>query len=205
MTPRAKTTTAKAPRPRFFKKPQTLRTWLQKNHARADALTIGFYKKGAAASGISYGEALDEALCFGWIDGVRHRLDDDRYTIRFTPRKRRSKWSLINTRRFRQLDKLGLVSPAGRAAFARREQVPAHEYSYASRPQQLPPQYANPFRRDRAAWRYFEAQPPSYRSAAAYWITSAKREETRQRRLDALIAASAAARRLPMLSGGKAT
>ncbi|MEX0678689.1 MAG: YdeI/OmpD-associated family protein [Pirellulales bacterium] len=191
--------------PRFFKSRTDLWRWFRKNHPAATELQIGLYKKNAGKSGVTYAEALDQALCFGWIDGVRNSIDESSYTIRFTPRKPKSTWSLVNTRRFRELEKLGLVEPAGREAFRRRDPEKTGKYSYENQSRKLEPRYEKQFRRSRKAWRFFEAQPPSYRRLASFWVMSARKEETRQRRLAILIGESSAGRRLAMLSGKKST
>lgn len=180
--------------PIFFPTPADFRAWLEANHATAGELLVGFYKKGSGRPSITWPESVDQALCFGWIDGVRRRVDDESYTIRFTPRRRGSTWSLVNTRRALELIEEGLMQPAGLAAFEARDPARTDEYSYENRPQGLDSPYEAQFRANAAAWAYWEAQPPHYRRGAAHWVMSAKREETRQRRLATLIADSAAGR-----------
>jgi len=185
--------------PTFFKTATAFRRWLVRHHADTPELVIGFYKKGSGQGGITYPEALDEALCFGWIDGVRRGRDDVSYTIRFTPRKPRSRWSAVNVRHAKRLIEAGRMQPAGMAAFEKREGDRAG-YSYEERPTTFAPAYAKQFRAAKGAWRFFQAQPPGYRRTATFWVMSAKREPTRARRLASLIACSARGERIPMLA-----
>jgi uncharacterized protein YdeI (YjbR/CyaY-like superfamily) len=182
--------------PHFFKTPADFRKWLAKNHASATELLVGFYKKDSGKPSITWPESVDEALCFGWIDGVRRRIDDVSYSIRFTPRKKTSTWSAINIARVAELTKLRRMQPAGIEAFERRREDKSAIYAYENKAQTLPEEYENQFRRDRKAWEFFNAQPPGYRRQSIYWITSAKKEETRARRLATLIEDSANSRRL---------
>jgi uncharacterized protein YdeI (YjbR/CyaY-like superfamily) len=187
-------------KPRFFRTPAEFRAWLEKNHDTATELPVGFYKKASGSKGVTYQEALDEALAFGWIDGVTKRVDDERWMIRFTPRRPKSIWSLKNIRRVGELTKLGRMAPPGIAAFERRDPSEAGTYSF----EQADPEFADDlerrFRRNRKAWRFWEEQPPGYRKAATWWVVSAKREETRLRRLATLIEDSGNGRRLAMLT-----
>jgi uncharacterized protein YdeI (YjbR/CyaY-like superfamily) len=172
------------------------RGWLEKHHASATEAMVRLRKVGTVGAGITYAEALDQALCFGWIDGVRLPFDDAWYLTRFSPRKHRSTWSLVNLRHFERLNKLGLIAPAGRAAFDRRDPARTGVYSFEKRPERFPPKYEMAFRAKSAAWGFFEKQPPGYRRLGIHWVISAKQEETRQRRLAMLIANSAAGRRI---------
>jgi uncharacterized protein YdeI (YjbR/CyaY-like superfamily) len=174
----------------YFTTQDEFRAWLAEHHATADELLLGFYKKGSGLTGISYAEALDAALGYGWIDGIRRRVDDERYTIRFTPRRPGSIWSDVNTRRAAELEAAGLMAPSGLAAFHGRDKAKAQQYSY-ERFGGLDEAAEAALRANPAAWAFWEAQPPSYRRPAAQWVMSAKREETRQRRLATLIADSA--------------
>ncbi len=178
----------------FFETPAQFRAWLEVNHATADELWVGFYKKGIGRPSITYPEAVDQALCFGWIDGIRRRIDDESYTNRFTPRRKGSKWSAVNTKRALELIEQGMMQTAGLAAFKARDPARTDDYSYEGRPEGLDEAYEAPFRDNAAAWTYWEAQPPYYRRGSAHWVMSAKREETRQRRLATLIDDSAAGR-----------
>jgi uncharacterized protein YdeI (YjbR/CyaY-like superfamily) len=175
---------------RFFAEPRLWRTWLEANHDRADELWVGFYRTGSSRPSITWPESVDEALCFGWIDGVRTRIDVVSYRIRFTPRRRGSVWSAVNVERFQELTRLGLVAPSGRRAFDLRREDRTAIYAYENQPAGLPPEYEQRFRANEAAWRYFQAQPPSYRRTCTWWVTSARQEATRERRLATLIADS---------------
>ena len=191
-------------KPRFFRSPAELHAWLEAHHADEAELQIGFYKKSSRRRGISYREALDEALCFGWIDGLTRGIDDERWTIRFTPRKRNSIWSAVNTKRAKELIALGRMRPAGRKAFEARDTSKTKRYSYEQlRSAELDPKHARRLRANAVAWKFFSAQAPSYRRAATWWVTSAVKQETRGRRLDALIAHSARGERLPQFVSPK--
>ena len=178
-------------KPRFFRSAAECRAWLDKHHDTARELWFGFYKKNAGQTGISYREALDEALCFGWIDGLKKRVDDERYMMRFTPRQPKSVWSAVNVRRVEELRKQGLVAPSGLVAFERRDKAKTEQYSYERRTRGLDPRYERMFQSNRPAWTFFQSQAPSYRRTATWWVMSAKQEDTRQRRLAALIKRSA--------------
>jgi uncharacterized protein YdeI (YjbR/CyaY-like superfamily) len=192
---------AKAMEPTFFATPAQLRAWLEEHHESATELLVGFYKKGSGRPSITWPESVDQALCFGWIDGVRRSLGDEAYTIRFTPRKARSNWSAVNVRRIQELIDEGLVHPAGAAAFERRSDDRTAIYSYEQRKTAaLPPEYERQLRADPAAAEFFDAQPPWYRRTAAHWVISAKREATRERRLAQLIEDSASGRRIGPLT-----
>lgn len=190
-------------KPRFFRSPAEFRSWLGNNHAAVSEIWVGLYKKGSGRKGITYPEAVDEGLCFGWIDGLTRSVDESRYMIRFTPRKPRSNWSAVNIRRFEELRAEGRVAPSGLEAFERRDRT-ERKYSYESPPSRLDPQYEERFKADRRAWDFWQAAPPSYRKAAMYWVMSAVREETRDRRLSVLIDSSRNGERVPSLSPPKA-
>jgi uncharacterized protein YdeI (YjbR/CyaY-like superfamily) len=175
----------------YFRDAAAFRRWLEKHHARASELWVGFYKKHTGRKSITYPEALDQALCYGWIDGIVRRVDDERYTQRFTPRQPKSIWSNINIRRVGELERLGLMAAAGRAAFERRTPERSGVYLSENPAVALAPAYEKKLRAHRGAWKFFEAQPPSYRKLAQQWVMAAKREETRARRLAALIEDSA--------------
>lgn len=175
----------------YFSTGEEFREWLAEHHATADELPLGFYKKGSGRTGISYAEALDTALAYGWIDGIRRRIDDARYTIRFTPRRPGSIWSDVNLKRAAELEALGLMAPPGLAAFHGHDREKARQYSYEERAKGLDEAAEAALRANPAAWAFWQAQPPSYRRPAAWWVMSAKREETRQRRLATLIEDSA--------------
>ena len=184
---------------KIFKSAAEFRTWLEKNHDRVTELWLGFYNQRSGKTSITYREALEEALCYGWIDGVRKSVDQSTYMQRFTPRKTKSYWSAVNCRRFEELSALGRVAPAGMKAFERRTSD-SGKYSFESRPKKFPPAYEKPFKNNRVAWEYFRAQAPWYQRTATFWVVSAKQEETRQRRLKTLITDSANGRRLGVLT-----
>ena len=185
----------------FFASPDELRAWFTANHEVAAELPVGFHKRATLTPSVTWTEAVDQALCFGWIDGVRHRIDDSAYRIRFTPRRPRSTWSAVNIARFTELDAAGLVTPAGRRAFGARAPERSVRYSYEQRDgAALAPEQEALFRSNAPAWDFFSAQPHSYRKTSIWWVVSAKRPETRERRLATLIADSAEGRRLAQVS-----
>jgi uncharacterized protein YdeI (YjbR/CyaY-like superfamily) len=188
-----------AARPKFFATPDEFRAWLAQHHDTADELLVGFHKKASGTPSLTWPESVDEALCFGWIDGVRRSVDDDRYTIRFTPRRARSIWSQKNLARYRELDAEGRVQPAGRDAFESRDEARTRQYSFEQDAAEFTPAQAKAFRANKAAWAFFRAQPPSYRKPATWWVVSAKKEETRARRLATLIDDSARGERIKQL------
>lgn len=187
---------ASEPKPTFFKTPADFRKWLTKHHASAAELWVGFYKKGSGKQSITWPESVDEALCYGWIDGIRKSVDERSYKIRFTPRRPLSIWSSINLKRVAELTKEGRMQPAGEKAFAARRENKSGIYSYEQRPLELPETYAKELQKNKTAAKFFEMQPPSYRKMVIWWILSAKQEETRRQRLQKLIVASAQGRRV---------
>jgi len=192
--------TAEPPAPRFFAGPEEFRAWLEAHHATASELLVGFHKKGTGKPSLTWPESVDEALCFGWIDGVRRSLGAESYAIRFTPRKPDSNWSAINLAKMEALLAVGRVAPAGAAAYERRSKAKSRVYSYEQRHDaELGPELERRFRAAKRAWAFFASQPPGYRRLATYWVVSARRETTRRRRLEKLIDCSAAAERLPEL------
>jgi uncharacterized protein YdeI (YjbR/CyaY-like superfamily) len=180
----------------YFKTAAEFRRWLAAHHDRDTQLLVGFYKKASGRAGISYQDAVDEALCYGWIDGVKKRVDDDRYTHRFSPRKRVSIWSNVNARRFRQLVDTKRVAPPGLAAWQRRDPKKTGVYSFENRPKTLEPALERSFRKQEPAWSFFRAQPPGYQRLAVWFVMSAKQPGTRQRRLAVLVECSAKGKRL---------
>ncbi|HEX8073382.1 MAG TPA: YdeI/OmpD-associated family protein [Thermoleophilaceae bacterium] len=189
------------PEPTFFPTPEDFRAWLEEHHADRDELIVGFWKKGSGRPSITWPESVRQALCFGWIDGVRRGLDEDSYTIRFTPRRPRSIWSAVNVKLAQELIEEGLMRPAGLAAFEARTADRTAVYSFEQRSAaKLDREAEREFRENADAWEFFQAQPPGYRRTAVWWVVSAKREQTRARRLAQLIADSAAGRRLAHLS-----
>ncbi|MGE3276553.1 MAG: YdeI family protein [Vicinamibacterales bacterium] len=175
------------PEPTHFADVKAFRKWLAANHKKQTELWVGFYKVGSGIPTVSYKEAVDEALCFGWIDGVRNAVDETRYMNRFTPRTKTSTWSAVNIKRFAELEAEGRVTKAGRAAFEARRDDRSGIYSYEQRQRGLTPAYEARLRKDRKAWMFFERQPPSYRKIAGHWVVSAKQEATRERRFAELV------------------
>lgn len=170
-----------------FASAKEFRAWLAKHHASERELLVRLYKVHARARGMGYSDALDEALCFGWIDGVRRSLDADSYSIRFTPRKKGSIWSGVNIKRVAALEAAGRMRAPGTAAFARREEQKSRVYSFESAERQLDAAQKKRFRANARAWKDFLSRPPWYRRTSIFWVVSAKREETRSRRLEILI------------------
>jgi uncharacterized protein YdeI (YjbR/CyaY-like superfamily) len=180
----------------YFKTASEFRRWLAANHASERELLVGFYKKASGKPSISYKEAVDEALCFGWIDGIKKRVDDERYTHRFTPRKRDSIWSLVNATRVKELIARKRMAKAGLEAWERRDPNKTGIYSFENRPKAFDAALEREFRKQAAAWTFFCAQPPGYQRLMTFFVMSAKQQETRLRRLDRLIKASAAGKRI---------
>ena len=179
-------------KPKFFASPAEFRGWLEKNHQSANELWVGFHKRGTGKPSLTWPESVDCALSFGWIDGIRKSLGETSYTIRFTPRKPTSTWSAINIRRVAELTKLELMRPAGLDAFARRKDEKSGIYAYEQRQKaKLTAVYEKQFRAHPAAWEFYNKQPNWYRRVSAYWVVSAKKEETRLKRLATLIEVSA--------------
>jgi uncharacterized protein YdeI (YjbR/CyaY-like superfamily) len=185
--------------PVFFESASAWRAWLEKNHATANAIMLGLVKVGSGLRGLDYRQALDEALCYGWIDGVRKTVDDRRWTIRFSPRKRRSVWSAVNLKRAEELKREGRMTAAGLKVLQDRDRSKERSYSFENRNAALAGDEEQRFRANDAAWQYFAAMPKSYRHPAIWWVVSAKREETRARRLATLIDDSAAGRKIKPL------
>lgn len=205
-------------KPMFFEDSAALRAWLDAHHASEDILWVGLHKKGSGLASITWPELVDEVLCFGWIDGIRKSVDEDSYMIRITPRRRRSDWSDVNVRRFAELRDEGRVTPVGLAAFRRWEDSDAGKAAEARRAaatdresanvgesagagevspaERFGPDFERRFRARSEAWEFFQAQPPGYRRTAGRWVMSAKREETRLRRLETLIEDSAVGLRI---------
>jgi len=185
---------------RVFPHADGFRDWLEDHHATDAELWVGFYKKGVRKESMAYPEAVDAGLCFGWIDGITYRVDDELYTIRFTPRTKRSNWSAVNIRRAGELTAAGRMYAAGTAAFEAGTPERTGTYSYENRPADLPSQYGARLRAEKRAWTWWEAQTPSYRQAATWWVVSARQEATRDRRLRQLIDDSAAGRPIKPLT-----
>ncbi|MCB9593843.1 MAG: YdeI/OmpD-associated family protein [Sandaracinaceae bacterium] len=188
----------------YFATPAELRRWFRKHHARATEQWIGFHKSHTKVPSITWPDLVDEALCVGWIDGLRQSVDEDRYRIRCTPRKATSKWSQRNVDRVAALEAEGRMTDAGRAAFAKLTKSRTGVYSYEqSKKAELEPEMRARFEADAAAWAWFQGRPPSYRGPATHWVLSAKQAPTRARRLDTLIECSREGRPIPTLSWTK--
>jgi uncharacterized protein YdeI (YjbR/CyaY-like superfamily) len=189
--------------PVFFPTPAEFRKWLKRNHATATELLVGFYKVDSGKPSITWPESVDEALCVGWIDGIRRRIDDRSYCIRFTPRKPTSSWSSVNIRRVKALSKEGRMRPGGLKAYKARKENKVGIYSYEQRPNELPDPYSRLIKKNRKAWEYLQSCPPSYKKAVTWWVISAKKEETRIFRLQTLIEDSTHGRRIGQMAAPK--
>jgi uncharacterized protein YdeI (YjbR/CyaY-like superfamily) len=188
-------------KPHFFPSPSAWRAWLEEHHAETEELWVGLYKRESGRPTITWPESVDGALCFGWIDGIRKSINDISYKIRFTPRKPRSVWSAINVRRASELSAMGLMHPAGLAAFPKRDGNRSEIDSYEQRKTaNLPVAYQKKFRSRPDAWKFFRVQPPGYQRICSWWVISAKKEETRLKRLAALIEHSGHQRKIPALA-----
>jgi uncharacterized protein YdeI (YjbR/CyaY-like superfamily) len=184
--------------PIFFASPDEFYAWLEEHHATASEVYVGYYKKATGKPSLSWSEAVDQALCFGWIDGRLNRIDGERHMQRFTPRRPRSTWSNINIAKVERLKQAGLMRTAGLRAFEACSDARSGVYSFEQRREaRLPADYEERLRANAAAWEYWQARPPSYRRTASFWVVSAKREETRERRLAQLIESCAAGRHAP--------
>ena len=183
--------------PTFFESAKLFRSWLEANASTKAELLVGFRKVGSGLPSITWPESVDEALCFGWIDGVRRRIDEGSYSIRFTPRKPTSIWSAVNIAKVAQLRQEGRLTPAGEQAFARRKEHKSVVYAYEQAlTAELSVHELSAFQRDNDAWKFFEGTPPGYKKLMLHWVTTAKRAETRAARLATLINACAAGKRL---------
>jgi len=185
--------------PTFFAKQSDFRKWLKKNHKKETELVVGFYKVGSGKPSMTWSQSVDEALCFGWIDGVRKRLNDTSFVQRFTPRRAKSIWSLINVRHVERLRKEGRMQPAGLAAFEQREAKRTGVYSFENRPRELSVEFMKQFQANKKAWDFFQSEPPYIRRVCVFWVMSAKKEETKIRRLEQLIESSAKGQRRGVL------
>jgi uncharacterized protein YdeI (YjbR/CyaY-like superfamily) len=187
----------KADRPLFFARSDDFRRWLEKHHQTSTEQWIGFHRKASGRPSITWPESVDEALCVGWIDGLRKTIDAESYKIRFTPRRPNSIWSAINIARMKEVIREGRVHPAGMMAFKKRTRAKSHVYSYENRKTaRLSSAVTNLFRAENAAWKFFQEQPKSYQQTAIWWVVSAKRQQTQENRLQRLITSSKASRRL---------
>jgi uncharacterized protein YdeI (YjbR/CyaY-like superfamily) len=186
---------------KFFKSAAECRRWLEQNHDKVTEQWFGFYKKNSGKVGITYQQALDEALCFGWIDGLKKSVDESSYTYRFTPRRSKSVWSTVNTKRAGELRKLGRMEPAGLKALAARDPERSGIYSFENEARKLSASCEQEFKAHKEAWEFFRAQPPGYQRRASFWVMSPKQEATRLRRLALLISDSEKKNRLGVASG----
>ena len=193
-------------KPQFFASPAQWRDWLEEHHAKCQELWVGLYKRASGKPSVTWPQAVDGALCYGWIDGLRKSIDAVSYKIRFTPRKPCSIWSAINIKRASQLRRMGLMHPAGLEAFKKRSDDKSNIYSYEQRRRAtLPIPYAKAFRQQAEAWEFFQAQPPWYRRTSAWWVISAKKEETSLKRLSTLIEFSRRKQFIPALPRSQKT
>jgi uncharacterized protein YdeI (YjbR/CyaY-like superfamily) len=184
----------------FFPSAADFRRWLEAHHDKVQELVVGYYKKDSGKPSITYPESVDEALCFGWIDGVRKKVEDDSYMVRFTPRKPKSIWSRVNIGKVEELIRQGRMTPAGMKEFEARDEARSGVYSFERETAELDPALEKTFRANKKAWEFFQQQPPGYRRTAAWWVISAKRQETKEKRLAQLIEDSAAGRRIATLA-----
>ena len=189
--------------PEFFATPREFRKWLAINHKGVEELWVGFYKKSSGKRSITWSESIDEALCFGWIDGVRKTIDETSYAIRFSPRKEGSKWSEVNVKRAQALIAEDRMHPAGLACYESRRENRGGGHLYAERPAELPEPYQQLLKKDQEAWKYFQAQPPHYRKTITWWVVSAQKEETRLKRLAKLVDYSQRHEWLPEMAAKK--
>ena len=190
-------------KPIFFKTTMEFRKWLEKNHATTKELYVGFHKKHTGKPSMTWSQSVDVALCFGWIDGIRKGIDEEKYCSRFTPRKAKSNWSAVNIRKIEELTKLGLMQPAGIAAFSLREEKRSEIYTYERTPHELSPEFSEKFKANKKAWTNFQAMAPWYKKHAIDWVMRAVREDTSLRRLVTLIKDSDEGRKIRPLSYNK--
>ncbi|KQB41163.1 YdeI/OmpD-associated family protein [Flavobacterium aquidurense] len=182
--------------PTFFPTQEKFREWLEKHHKTETELLVGFYKVNSKKPSMSWSQSVDQALCFGWIDGVRRSIDDESYSIRFTPRKKSSIWSAINIKKIEDLTKAGLMMPEGQKAFELRSEERSGIYSHEKEPSVLDPAFEKQFKANKVAWEYFNSQAPSYKKVMIHWIMTAKQEKTRISRLEKTINISAEQKRM---------
>lgn len=185
--------------PVFFSTPADFRDWMEQNHHQKIELWVGFHKKASGKPSITWPESVDVALCFGWIDGLRKSVDAESYKIRFTPRKPDSHWSAVNIKRIQELREEGLVHPAGLEAFSKMDKKNAKKASYEQQQVELKPAYEAKIKANAKAWQFFQELAPGYTKQSIWWVMSAKREETRLRRLDVLIESCEAGQKIPQL------
>ncbi len=190
--------------PVYFSNTESLRKWFEENHLNSNELVVGFYKTGTKRKTITWSQSVDEALCFGWIDGIRRSVDEERYCIRFTPRKPGSNWSAINIEKMENLIRAGRMTDAGLAAFSKRKDSKSRVYSYETDKEfHLTGEMTDEFMKNPSAWEYFQSQSPSYRKVTIRWVLGAKQESTREKRLAELISSSAAGDWIKAMRWGK--
>jgi len=187
----------------FFPTQKHLRKWFTKNHKKEKELWVGFYKVATRKPTVTWSQAVDEAICFGWIDGIRKSLDEESYCNRFTPRKPTSNWSAINIKKVEELTKLGLMKPEGLHAFSLRKENHSIVYSYENHSVEFEKSYEKKFKSNNKAWKYFQSMATSYKKITARWVMSAKQESTRLKRLNELINNCAAGKKIKAMSYGK--
>lgn len=186
--------------PTFFPTPKDFRKWFEKNHDKAKELLVGFYKVASGKKSITWSESVDEAICFGWIDGVRKSIDSESYSIRFTPRNPGSIWSAINIKKVEELSKQELMHPSGFSAFSKRKENKSRIYSYEKEPETLSPGFLKKLKANKKAWAFFRSMAPSYQRPCVHWIMTAKQEATKIKRLEELIIDSAMERKIKRLN-----
>jgi uncharacterized protein YdeI (YjbR/CyaY-like superfamily) len=191
---------AHLPKPTFFSTQAAFRKWLEKNHEKTGELLVGFYKVNSGKPSMTWNESVDEAICFGWIDGIRRSIDEESYCIRFTPRKSTSIWSAINIKKVEELTKKELMHPAGINAFSKRKEDKSRIYSYEKEAENLSDEFLGKFKLNKKAWTFFQSMAPSYQRTAIHWVMSAKQESTKIKRLDELINDSNAERKIKSLN-----
>jgi uncharacterized protein YdeI (YjbR/CyaY-like superfamily) len=185
---------------RFFRSQAAFHAWLARHHAKRSELWVGFHRRSTGRPTLTWPESVDAALCFGWIDGIRQRVDEERYAIRFTPRKSTSKWSAINLRRVQELIRAGRMRPAGLAAYDRRPRTRAAGYGHEAKSAEFPPELLRAFQSKARAWSYFQSRPPGYRKIVTNWVVTAVKDETKRSRLARLIACCAKGEPIPPLA-----
>lgn len=188
---------------KFFKTQDALRKWLEKNHNKKDELWLGYYKKTSGKQSVTYAQAVDEAICFGWIDGIAKGIDEEKYCQRYTPRRPKSIWSAVNIKKVTELTKVGRMHEAGLKTFNNRDLNQAGLYSFEQKEITMPSAYIRKFKANKKAWAYFSNMPKGYQKTATWWVISAKQEATRLRRLDTLIKDSEARRKIALLTPTK--
>jgi uncharacterized protein YdeI (YjbR/CyaY-like superfamily) len=186
--------------PTFFPTQSSFRKWFEKNHDKAKELLVGYYKVSSGKQSMVWSESVDEAICFGWIDGIRKSINSESYSIRFTPRRPGSIWSAINIKKVEALSQKGLMWPSGLAAFAKRDEKKSAIYAYEKEAENFSDNFLKKFKADKKAWTFFQSMPPSYQRTAIHWVTNAKQESTKLKRLDELINDSGAERKIKRLN-----